>query len=250
MVATGVSNSGHSSNVEIIDLEIASSSCQNLEEYPIKIREAGGGLLPDGSPLVCGGSSSVDVSDCYNFDKNEWKVFSSLTEAKRAMKATIIPFLMEDFQLAFVGGYKNGLSINSTEVLTNEGWRTNILPQIPVPRHGHCILLLNSTTVIMIGPYETFFMTENLIWTEGPAMKIPRYYSSCGRIIKGDGSNKLNVISAGGSNSDVVEIFDAVINEWLSGPHLPFAIDKSEMVEDPLGGVVLVGGQNSNGKVD
>ena len=89
-----------------------------------------------------------------------------------------------------------------------------------------------------------------MIWTEGPAMKIPRYYSSCGRIIKGDGSNKLNVISAGGSNSDVVEIFDAVINEWQSGPNLPFAIDKSEMVEDPLGGVVLVGGQNSNGKVD
>ena len=49
---------------------------------------------------------------------------------------------------------------------------------------------------------------------------------------------------------EVVEVFDVGSTEWRSGPTLPFPIGRSEMVEDPLGGVILIGGQNSAGKVD
>ena len=106
----------------------------------------------------------------------------------------------------------------------------------------------------MIGELQTFLITNKLIWTEGPPLKIPRYFSACGRIQKGEGSKELSVISAGGDlqevYSDVVEVFDAGSTEWRSGPGLPFALARSEMVEDPLGGVILIGGHNSDGKDD
>ena len=93
MVATGRVGSGTSSNVEIIDLEISTSSCQNLEEYPLKLQEGSGGLSLEESPLICGGHDNVDFDACHYFGNNEWKVFPSLTEAKRQMKSTKSPFL-------------------------------------------------------------------------------------------------------------------------------------------------------------
>jgi hypothetical protein len=40
-------------------------------------------------------------------------------------------------------------------------------------------------------------------------------------------------------------------NEWQTGPELPFGIVDSQMVEDPNGGVVLIGGESpSVGNLD
>jgi hypothetical protein len=38
-----------------------------------------------------------------------------------------------------------------------------------------------------------------------------------------------------------VEILDLGGNEWRKGPDLPIGIDSAKMVEDPNGGVILVG---------
>jgi hypothetical protein len=40
---------------EVIDLEDSSIICQDLEDYPIQVDGAVGGLLNQGDPLVCGG---------------------------------------------------------------------------------------------------------------------------------------------------------------------------------------------------
>ena len=39
-----------------------------------------------------------------------------------------------------------------------------------------------------------------------------------------------------------VEILDEGSNEWRQGPDLPFGIFGGAMVEDPEGGVILIGG--------
>ncbi len=39
-----------------------------------------------------------------------------------------------------------------------------------------------------------------------------------------------------------VEILDQASNEWKDGPPLPTSMYSSRMVEDPNGGVILVGG--------
>jgi len=44
-----------------------------------------------------------------------------------------------------------------------------------------------------------------------------------------------------------VEVLDEGSNEWRQGPDLPFGIRGAAMVEDPEGGVILIGGDASIG---
>ncbi len=43
---------------------------------------------------------------------------------------------------------------------------------------------------------------------------------------------------------------DLGANEWRKGPDLPFGIAGAQMVEDPNGGVVLVGGRSNRRHLD
>jgi hypothetical protein len=43
-----------------------------------------------------------------------------------------------------------------------------------------------------------------------------------------------------------VKILDEGSSAWLTGPNLPLPIWNSQMVEDPTGGVVLIGGRSSS----
>ncbi len=58
----------------------------------------------------------------------------------------------------------------------------------------------------------------------------------------------MSIIVAGGydepSYLSSVEILHDSFNEWQTGPELPFGISLSQMVEDPNGGVVLIGGES------
>ena len=245
LVASGYASTQATRNVEIIDLEISSSSCHNLPNLPRRLAQGAGELLPDDSPVICG------ENHCYHYGNNEWQDFPSLSTAQRLMRAAKSPFLQEDFQLIVAGGDKSlGSHINTTEVLTNDGWNSDILPQLPVPIAGHCLLSLNSRTLMVIDTSNTFFMSDDLIWTTGPAMNVQRSSFSCGRVLKDEGSNELSVISAGGFFTDVVEVFDVDLNEWRFGPNLPYEIYSAEMVEDPLGGVILLGGIGAFGETN
>ncbi len=52
----------------------------------------------------------------------------------------------------------------------------------------------------------------------------------------------LSIIAAGGYGLSSVEILDEASNNWRAGPQLPINILASQMIEDPNGGVILVGG--------
>jgi hypothetical protein len=43
-----------------------------------------------------------------------------------------------------------------------------------------------------------------------------------------------------------VEILDEGSNVWRNGPDLPFGISQASLVEDPTGGVILVGGSSED----
>ncbi len=61
-------------------------------------------------------------------------------------------------------------------------------------------------------------------------------------------SNLLNIVNEKNikESKKSVEILDEGSNEWQKGPELPFGIFGSQMVEDPNGGVVLIGGGSSS----
>jgi len=82
----------------------------------------------------------------------------------------------------------------------------------------------------------------------GPTLNIGRERQSCGMIRTSRDSLKFSVVVVGGvGGSTSVEILDTGSSSWRMGPELPFIIWGSQLVPDPEGGVVLVGGRT---KVD
>jgi hypothetical protein len=160
---------------------------------------------------------------------------------------------LQDGKLLVTGGFDgSGSSLKSAEMLTEEGWESNI-PSLPVTIQGHCMVTVNSATVMVIGGIQngfsgkTFYFTfGEESWTEGPQLKNRRWYHSCGKIRRNKDSQEMSIIAAGGYDGSSilssVEILHEGSNEWETGPELPFGIDNSQMVEDQNGGVILIGG--------
>jgi len=232
---------------EVINLASSASTCKNPPNFPAKVPAAIGGLGSKGKPIICGGFQNVAYSNqCYSLETNEW-VSSASMSTKRGLAAAAQ--LQDGTLLVTGGGDGSGSGLNSAEMLTEEEWDVYI-PSLPVTIFGHCMVTVNSTTVMVIGGFQnsqvsgkTFYFTfPEQSWTKGPELKNKRASHSCGRIRRNKESQEMSIIVAGGS----VEILDEASNEWQTGPELPFGISFSQMVEDQNGGVVLIGGQSSS----
>ena len=119
------------------------------------------------------------------------------------------------------------------------------------------MVLLNSTTAFLIGgiqqgvnyspnSYMLNTAENGQEWIQGPALNYGRFYHSCARVRTGS-SSRFSIIVVGGYNGTYmtsVEVLDEGANEWRNGPDLPFGILLASLVEDPAGGVILVGGQS------
>ncbi len=245
-------------NCEVIDLESTATSCKNLPNFPKAIFAAVGKLRFEQSPIICGGDQNGLASNkCFSLENNEW-VFSDSINLVRVKAAAA---QLQDGKLLVTGGYdSSGSSINSAEMLTEEGWESNI-PSLPVTINSHCMVTVNSTTVIAIGGVQnkyfsgkTFYFTfGEESWTEGSELKNRRGYPSCGKIKRNKESQEMSIIVTGGfdgsSRLSSVEILDEGSDEWQTGPELPFGIGLSQMVEDQNGGVVLIGGLTSDNDI-
>jgi hypothetical protein len=124
----------------------------------------------------------------------------------------------------------------------------------------NCMVLLSSTTAFFIGgkqeeyPYEeeTFYFDsadKYPMWRRGPSLNFGRDDHSCGRIKTNSSTNQFSVIVVGGFNYTEmvsVEILDEGASEWRNGPDLPFGITEAALVEDPAGGIILVGGKSTD----
>jgi hypothetical protein len=217
-----------------------------------KVYAAIGGLGFKEKPIICGGDQNNDRSNkCYSLENNEWVSLASMTSVRvRAAAAQ-----MKDGKLLVTGGFDgSGSYLNSAEMLTEVGWERNI-PSLPVTIALHCMVTVNSTTVMVIGGYfkgyyysgKTFYFTfGEQSWTEGPELKNKREYHSCGKIRRNKESQEMSIIVVGGfdgsSYLSSVEILDEGSNEWQTGPELSFGIRDAQMVEDQNGGVILFGG--------
>jgi hypothetical protein len=239
---------------EVINLASSSSTCKNPPNFPARVYAAIGGLGFKGNPILCGGVQNyVRSNKCYSLEINQWVSLASMNSVRVYAAAA----QLQDGKILVTGGNEAFLSsVNSAEILTEEGWESNI-PSLPVTIYAHCMVTVNSTTVMVIGGRQnsqnsgkTFYFTfGEQSWTEGPDLKNKRWYHSCGKIRRNKESQEMSLIVAGGwdgSYLSSVEILDEGSNEWQTGPELPFGIDESQMVEDQNGGVVLIGGQISS----
>ena len=163
---------------------------------------------------------------------------------------------LQNDTLLVTGGTDSLADLSSADMLTQERWETKI-PSLPVIISDHCMVTVNSTTVMVVGGWQneqlsnqTFYFTfGEQRWTQGLELKHKRRLHSCGRIRRDKDSQEMSIIVAGGYNESYmssVEILNERSNEWHTGPELPFSILYSQMVEDPNGGVVLIGGSPSS----
>jgi hypothetical protein len=236
---------------EVINLASSASTCKNPPNFPAKVRAAIGGLGFKGNPILCGGwQNSVNSSKCYSLENNNWVSSASM----KSVRVNAAAAQLKDGKLLVTGG-SDGSFLNSAEMLTEEGWESNI-PFLPVTIRAHCMVTVNLTTVMAIGGWQngrrsgkTFYFTfGEESWTEGPDLENKRRDHSCGKIRRNKESQEMSIIVAGGFNGpsrlSSVEILDEGSNEWQTGPELPFGIGYSQMVEDQNGGVVLIGGES------
>jgi hypothetical protein len=239
---------------EVINLASSTSTCKNPANFPAKVLAAIGGLGFKRNPILCGGVQNGAFSNtCYSLENIEW-VSSASMDSVRVNAAAA---QLKDGQLLVTGG-DDGSYINSAEMLTEERWESNI-PSLQVTIFAHCMVTVNSTTVMAIGGRQnnqysgkTFYFTfGEESWTEGPELKIKRRCHSCGKIRRNKESQEMSIIVAGGWDGgsailSSVEILDEGSIEWQTGPELPFGIWQSQMIKDQNGGVVLIGGQSSS----
>jgi hypothetical protein len=250
LICGGFNPNGPNYNTcEVINLASSASTCKNPPNFPATVYAAIGGLGFKGNPIICGGiQNGVRSNKCYSLENNKWVSSASMNSVRVAAAAA----QLKDGKLLVTGGYDgSGSHLNSAEMLTEEGWESNI-PSLPVTIQDHCMITVNSTTEMAIGGWQnnqrsgkTFYFTlGEESWTEGPELKNERRSHSCGKIRRNKESQKMSIIVAGGwdgSSLSSVEILDEGSNEWQTGPELPFGIGFSQMVEDQNGGVVLIG---------
>jgi hypothetical protein len=241
---------------EVINLASSASTCKIPPNFPATVYKAIGGLGFKENPILCGGwQNDVRSNKCYSLENNEWVSSASMNSARGYAAAA----QLQDGNLLVTGGWDGSYSVlNSAEMLTEEGWESNI-PSLPVTIYGHCMVTVNSTTVMAIGGYQnhqrlgkTFYFTfGEESWTEGPELKNKKEGHSCGIIRRDKDSQEMSIIVAGGWDNVLytiasVDILDKGSIEWQRGPELPFVIVECQMVEDQNGGVVLIGGESKS----
>jgi hypothetical protein len=144
--------------------------------------------------------------------------------------------------------------IDTVEIFTKDGWK-EFLPSLPVSSSVNCMVLLNSTTVILIGgsqddhlySRDTYLFntaSNNQEWVKGPRLQHDHEGHSCARIRTDSTNNQFSVIVVGGYfASKSVEVLDQGATEWRDGPSLKRGNHYGALVEDSAGGVILVAGR-------
>ena len=166
------------------------------------------------------------------------------------------PFPDSNHQLFVTGGFtfdESATSTNTAEILTKDGWQY-VTPSLPVATAHHCMALINSTSVIVIGGTNSSFSYFNNSyvfnsvsqeWHKGPSLKEIRFGHVCGQIRTNENSHETSIIVIGGKDIPIpatVAILDEGSSEWRTGPALPIPIHYSVLVEDHSNGIYLIGG--------
>ena len=260
LVGVGQYDNGNSftDEIEIIDLSLISPKrCQNLVNFPFSISRVIGKLGSRNRPTICGGYNGSFAKDCYAYENNIWNETSPM-ESPRATAAVTYPNQSHNFFVS--GGFDGQNEQNTGEIMNNDSW-TFLKSLLPVAIRRHCMVLLNRTTVLLVGGLQQgimsnrvfFFNSEFEKWIEGPPLKFARSVHSCAMIKTNGQSNKLSLVVAGGNNGTYmssVEILDEGSLEWRAGTDLPQGTSNAMMVADSNNGVVLIGGMYSAGLLD
>jgi hypothetical protein len=205
---------------EVIDLEDASNICQTLDDYPIQVDGAVGGLVNQVDPLVCGGSTFNHVCYVVNQPGQSSKMLES-----RVYSASLT---LNSSHLWVTGGRNTYGRQKQTSEFVSMGQDAVKGPDLPYAVSDHCLVGVNSSTALLCGgennggiENECHYMDlEDHSWSQGPSMMTTRRLHSCGIFKSAAHQGRNIVIAAGGYNGtslDSVEFLDPTTNTWNEG---------------------------------
>jgi N-acetylneuraminic acid mutarotase len=262
LICGGYTHGSTTDTCEVISLHSSAITCKNTPKFPVTLKRAIGGLAFKETPIICGGEQNGTLSNrCYSLVNNQWVSSAGMRSVRdRAAvaqlqdgKLLVTGGLLNDYVILTTGLSESSTPLSSAEMLTEEGWKVNI-PSLPVTFAGHCMVTVNSTTVMVIGGWQGHFYSGKTFylnireerWTEGPELKKERFFHTCGKIKRDKESQEMTIIVAGGENGaqyfTSVEILNEGSNEWQTGPELPLEVFEPQLIEDQNGGVFLIGG--------
>jgi hypothetical protein len=261
LVATGRKASYQKTVVEVINLDPANPGlvCDNLPEFPVGLEGATGQLFNKETPIICGGLFNTDLCDCYALQNQSWTKISSLNQCRRYPASALVSLNHKEEVLMITGGYDEPTVFNSVEFFYGTDWEHGQLSDLPRGVWQHCLVKINSTTLILIGGSETsggtsspvsathFYNVKENQWIPGPTLNAARTGAGCGVLNwMNPQSNQMEkvVVAAGGHKSLTTELLyvDKIGDySWVMGPSLPTENGFPSMVEFQ-NSVILIGG--------
>jgi hypothetical protein len=271
LVATGVD---YLTTVEIINLDPSNPGlvCENLPEFPVGIEGGTGQLFHKRTPIICGGAKAnrwVDSCDCYSFQHQTWTQISSLNQCRRYTASSLVSLQHDKEVLMMAGGGMEWTTpLKSVESFDGTDWEQGQLSELPNEVWLHCLVKINSTTLLLIGGKETgsrstarthFFHADKNQWIPGPTLNKVRHAAGCGVLNwMNPQTNQMEkiVVAAGGaddgyffSETELLYVDRISDNIWIMGPSLPLGNALPSMVEFQ-NSVILIGGGYPNGSKD
>ena len=203
-MVTGYTGSAYVNHVQVVDMT-SNKPCANLQQYPISMNTASGGVV-GGVPMICGGSgkasgeSSFDKrKECYTYNKSShaWKIHANLNVKRWGHSSVVV-----DDALWVLGGYNSG-NLASTEYVRTDG-TVAAGPNLPSPRSRHCSVVLTDARIIIIGGNQSdksmlIFSQDDNSFTPGPTLIYDRDYAACTLFTSAKHGNRPVVLSAGGN---------------------------------------------------
>jgi len=140
-----------------------------------------GGINSKQQPTICGGEySSTYYRDCYSFDKTSWIKSDQMPNTIAYGAVAQSPFPNQSHQFILTGGRSSGSGYLSTVYSQKiKGWEPQT-PNLPLNIAFHCIVLLNSSALFVIGGHNgnTFLQNTYIMnaggsktWVSGPSLK-------------------------------------------------------------------------------
>jgi hypothetical protein len=155
----------------------------------------------------------------------------------------------------------NSAGAGTVETLTISGWKT-FTPSLPVSINSHCMAMINTTTVIVVAGLQTsvasgatyILNNDYRVWASGPNLNQVRYFHQCGKLLSSPTSQTFGILSVGGlaSSTSILgtsEFLGPDLSGWSFVQPLPVPTHRLRLIEDPYGGVFVIGGYTSTGLV-
>jgi hypothetical protein len=222
---------GYSQNTEIIDLVDATNVCTGLASYPHLTASVSAGLYNESTPLLCGGWTKNGYLDgCYTISATKVEQIATLSKPRVGAASVFI----NETTFWLTGGHiqPNNVLQESSEFIQLGGETTSVKDgqDLPLKLALHCMLLLNDTTIIVIGgmtvnwtPVDiTYYLDIQQIdaqWVQGPSLQEKKHSQACGIFTSNFHNNQRTLVVTGGNPSTISTEFLVLGSEskWTKG---------------------------------